>query len=205
MPTPEALLKEFEEVWENQVTEEGRGAWTEHYAVRLLAEILKELRDHRPVVLEPVEREGVIITRYMGQTDTAQGTRLDLAKFVAVDELNVTPEVAEYARRILMGCRPEPDMGVIQTLLGYTGQRIHPAALELARRILAGEGPTVEVYRKVIRLRQQLFEPLSDVAKEYPVKCEAAEDVDLAPPRTVLVVGPDVDLEPDDPGEDTDG
>ena len=49
-----------------------------------------------------------------------------------------------------------------------------------------------------------LKEILKELRGHSPVESDAAQDLDLAPPRTVLVVGPDVDLEPGDLGEDTD-
>jgi hypothetical protein len=226
MPNVERLWREFKRDWDvcGQDVQDAH-ANASYHTVLFLKEILQELQAQRPMVGRLLS-DGII-----SDTQSAHDARLRLVMDVAIEELNVAPQVAEYARRILMGCRPEPDLGVMEALWGYVGadvpegytlvdkravalrelveratnDGVHPAAAELARRILAGDGPSVSVYRRVTRLRQQLFDPQTDVAKQFPVECEAAEDVDLTPPRTVMVVGPDVDLEPGDLGEEGSG
>lgn len=191
METPKRLWEVFQEghedtVHDSDTTQASLTNYTLHWVVRFLKEILEELRRHPPLGLSVYLAE-------QSPGETVHGNRLDLVKHVAIEELNVAPQVAEYARRILMGCRPEPDLGVIQTLLGYTGQRIHPAALELARRILAGEGPSVEVHHRV---RQMIC-----LSPHHEQGTPADQAVTFGEPRTVLVVGADVDLEAGDLGE----
>lgn len=227
-------------MWENFVSEWQRGDATDtgalYYVVMFLREILEELRRRRPVELEPIVAEVVARRPDLRDTETVHGNRLDLVKHTAIEELNVAPQVAEYARRILMGARPEPDRGVMDTLWGYAGVEIpegytlvdrvgvsstdlenhhhaqhlalcksvallkgvHPAAAELARRILAGEGPTVAVYQRVCEFTRRLFDPRTQVGQSCPDGLGMHETVLLDPHRTVLVVDPDVDLEPGD-------
>jgi hypothetical protein len=240
MAHPEAMWEEFREEWENAPAELG----TLYYVVKFLKALLAELQAHRPVDREPITVENhesryplmagglsralfhqvdEEVQRRMSRvhaprdTETIHGNRLDLVKHVAIEELNVAPQVAEYARRILMGCRPEPDRGVMDTLWSYVGQEppeaytlvdkglvalndlmewavkeegVHPAAAGLARRILAGEGPTVTIHHRVTMMLQKL--PPGAPAKSGVV--------DFNGTRTVLVVEPGVDLEQGDLG-----
>lgn len=247
MADPEKMWQEFVEVWDNQEVEEGRTSWAGYYVVGLLVEIHKELQAQRPVELEPVTIESYE-SRYPGladglsramvrrfdkevqrrmaevhapgrETDSPHEVRLRQVSRAAVEELNVAPQVAEYARRILMGARPEPDMGIMETLWGYVGKQVvpegytlvdkraaallelreratndgvHPAAAELARRILAGEGPTVTIHHHITGLIQEL--PLPRLDGGPPT----SQAVALDPPRTVLVLEVNVDLEEGD-------
>ena len=242
MVDAEKMFEEFKVEWEDSPSDLG----ALFYVARFLKEILAELQAHRPVdtrtELEPVvSAPGVPLDRIMARfdamterrmaevhapepkaTQTAHNLRLEQVEHTAIEELNVAPQVAVYARRILMGSRPEPDRGVMDTLWGYaamevpegytlvdkraaalleltkraTNDGVHPAAAELARRVLAGEWGTVEVYHKVVELAQglELGGPEQEITG-------ATETVFLVPPATVLVVDPGVDLEPGDLGE----
>ncbi len=226
MVDPERLWEAFTSDWERR-EESVRGTATTsgYHIIRLLVEVLKELQAHRPVDLR-VELEPVVTGPVIRDTETAHGNRLDLVKHIAIEELNVAPQVAEYARRILMGCRPEPDREVIESLWSYVGQEppegytlvdkraaalleltqratndgVHPAAAELARRILTGEGPTVKVYNRVAVMVQR-DGPMRPADLDGVEWCDV---LDLNGPQTVLVVNGNVDLEPGDLGEEVD-
>lgn len=246
MENPEKMWENFESEWQmGDAVDTG----ALYYVTMFLREILVELRGHRPVELEPITIESyesryplmagglsrAMVRRFdeevqrrmaelhapLRDTETAHGNRLDLVKHTAIEELNVAPQVAEYARRILMGCRPEPDRGVMDLLWDYAGvevpegytlvakglvalkdltewaikeEGVHPAAAELARRILAGEGPTITVYYRVRSLTHEDGPPQTGLLSELKVV-----GLEL---QTVMVVDADVDLEQGDLGEE---
>lgn len=229
MVNPDKFSEDLENLWALCETAPDKTAAATWEAVQVLVEIFRELQAHRPLELggipQVIEGDGTASTVQPRATETAHGNRLDLVKHVAIEELNVAPQVAEYARRILMGARPEPDRGVMDTLWGYaamevpegytltdaaeqraralyelveraTNDGVHPAAAELARRILAGEGPTVEIHHHITGLIQEL--PLVRLDGSPPT----SQAVALDPPRTVLAVSSSVDLEPGDLGEE---
>lgn len=257
MENPKNLWDEFQEEWENNPNEVGALYYVVIFLKGILEELrghrpveLEPVQgfsevDWAAIASDPATRKvmrqidaeierrlselsGTTSTMHLRETETAHGNRLDLVKHTAVEELNVAPQVAEYARRILMGCRPEPDEGVLWALFGYTGEEppegyvlvsrmfknkkldrgmtaellrgiavhnhVHPAAAELARRILAGEGPTVTVFYRVRSLTHEEGPPQTGLISELRVV-----DLEL---QTVLVVEPDVDLKPGDLGEE---